>query len=911
MSRRTLLAVAALAAAALLLESTLTRLLAVAQFYHFAFLAVSLALLGFGASGTLLSLAPRLAREVPVERTLAGSGAAFALSAALAYATVNLLPFDSYSIAWERRQLLYFALYYLALALPFLAAGLGIAAALAASAGRSHRVYAANLLGSGAGVLLAPALLELAGVPGAVLASALIGLLPAVGAAWAGLTPRTAADESRYTTGVEPLGGLVREREQPAKASTPERAAKTVTQAGSLHYRVGVVVWAACVTLLVLGLAGLTWLTAANLADRAPLGMTISPYKGLAHALRYPGSTVLFARWSALSRADVVAGAGTHLLPGLSYTYAGLPPLQHGLSLDADSVQPISLISSENFDAAAYLPEALAFELRPAARTLVLESAGGLGLLQALAGGAESVTAVVGDPTVLRALTVANPNDPYAHPRVRTVQASARAFLAADRARYDVVFLPLTDAYRPVASGAYSLAESYHLTVEALDAALARLAPTGLLVATRWLQTPPSEDLRLVATLVEALARRGIGRPADALVAYRGIQTLTVIVRPDGWEAGELADVRAFAAARRYDLVWAPAIRPEEVNRFNRTPTPEHFEAVRTLLAAADRRAFYAAYPFAVAPATDDQPFFFHFFRWGQTPQVLATLGRAWQPFGGSGYLILLALLALTLLLSALLIVLPLVVLRGSRGFSRFRRASAKPPKGSTPVGSTVSRWNRGLSRFRCASAKQEILRFVTPSREVRDRAAQNDGLGNKGGRSFLYFALLGIAFLFVEIPLIQRGILLFGHPIYAFTIVVLTLLVFSSAGSLLARAAWLPRRGVFIALAALAVIVALAGPRAGDLLLSWSTWARMGAVVVGLAPLAVLMGLPFPIGLAWLEANAPGLTPWAWAVNGCASVIAAIMAALVSLSFGFTTVLLAGAGVYALAGWLLRHRDL
>jgi hypothetical protein len=165
---------------------------------------------------------------------------------------------------------------------------------------------------------------------------------------------------------------------------------------------------------------------------------------------------------------------------------------------------------------------------------------------------------------------------------------------------------------------------------------------------------------------------------------------------------------------------------------------------------------------------------------------------------------------------------------------------------------------------------------------------------------------LLGIAFLFVEIPLIQRGILLFGQPIYAFTIVVLTLLIFSSAGSLLARAASLPRRAVFGALATLALAVALAGPRVDILLLGWPAWVRVGAVVAGLAPLAVLMGLPFPLGLAWLEARTPGLMPWAWAVNGCASVVAAIVAALVSLSFGFTTVLLAGAAAYAAAGWLL-----
>ncbi len=167
--RRVYADVAALAAATLLLEGALLRLLAVAQFYHFAFLVVSLALLGFGASGTLLSLSPRL-RAMPLPRLLPLAGAAFVCSAGVSYAVVNWLPFDSYSIAWQRRQIVYFLLYYLALTGPFLCGGLGIGAALARSGERSHAVYAANLAGSALGALLALGMLRLAGVPGAVMA---------------------------------------------------------------------------------------------------------------------------------------------------------------------------------------------------------------------------------------------------------------------------------------------------------------------------------------------------------------------------------------------------------------------------------------------------------------------------------------------------------------------------------------------------------------------------------------------------------------------------------------------------------------------------------------------------------------------------------------------------------------------
>jgi hypothetical protein len=802
--RRGMLGVAALAAASLLLESTLTRLLAVAQFYHFAFLVVSLALLGFGASGTVLLLAPRL-RVVPLSRLLGWAGIGFGVSVAVAYAAVNLLPFDSYSLAWERRQVLFFLLYYLALAIPFLCAGVGIGAALAGTRGRSHQVYAANLLGSAAGVLAAPAALWLSGVPGAVLISALIGLAPAA--------------LERHSRRIRLPAGF----------------------------------------LMAVGLAGFCVLSALNLSEHAPLGMTISPYKGLSHALRYPGARSLYGRWDPTSRVDVVADAGTRNLPGLSYTYPGVPPDQHGLSLDAESMQPLSLVAPNAFEAASYMPEAVAFQLRTGARALILEPGGGLAILQALAGGAARVVAVEGNALVRRAVAATDPLDPYAQPGVRTVLANSRSYLRQDSETFDIIAVPLTDAYRPVAGGAYSLAESYGLTVEGFEDALARLAPGGLLVATRWLQIPPSEDLRLVATLAEALARLGVEKPGEALVAYRGIQTLTVLARPQGWLPEDLERVRDFARSRRYDLVWAPGIRPDETNRFNRTSTPVHYEAVRDLLLVfpTGKARFYASYPFAVAPPTDDHPFFFHFFRWGQTPRVLATLGRTWQPFGGSGYLVLLVLLALVLLLSALLIVLPMA----------FRR--------------------------------HEIAGAYTPRIRLRVIA---------------YFGLLGLAFLFIEIPIIQRWILLFGQPTYAFTAAVLTILLFSGMGSASVRSPRVHVGAVFPMLVVLGCAAALAGPYFNRAIMGWPDLWRTLVAVAGLAPLAFLMGMPFPLGLAWLEQASPRLVPWAWAVNGCASVVASVLAAILALSAGFTAVLLVGAGSYAAAGaviWRSRAGDL
>ncbi|HXF61411.1 MAG TPA: hypothetical protein VNK95_07330, partial [Caldilineaceae bacterium] len=613
---------------------------------------------------------------------------------------------------------------------------------------------------------------------------------------------------------------------------------------GRARRPVGVMLAAAAAGLLLLG-----WL---NLQGRGLLGMTISPYKGLAHAQRYPGATRIFGAWNAMARVDVMRAAGTRQLPGLSYSYPATPPEQHGLALDAGALQPITLVDPASFDAAAYLPEALAYRLRPQASVLVLEPGAGLGVLQALAGGAAQVTAVVENRLVRRAVAQTATTDPYAHPRVQTVFETGRVFAQRDRGRYDLVVLPLTDPYQPVTSGAYSLAETYNLTVEAFRAMLARLGPDGMLVVTRWWQLPPSESVRLAATLAEALAQRepvaqsAVAPPDQALVIYRGIQTFTALVQPDGWSAAELAEVRRWLEAQRFDLVWAPDIRPDEVNRFNRLPEPVDYTTTAEALTG-DRQALYRDYPFAVAPARDDHPFFHHYFRWRQTPEVLATLGRTWQPFGGSGYFLLLALLALVVVLSAGLILAPLALMR------------PRPPARAAPL------------------------------------------------RILLYFGCMGLAFLLVEIPLIQRWILLLGHPTYAFAAVVVALLVFSSAGSLLARAPWLRPRPALALLVVAALLTPILTDRLMGATLGWPLALRVVAAAGGLAPLATLMGLPFPLGLAWLEEAAPAWAPWAWAVNGCASVIAGVLAAILALSYGFTVVLALGAACYA-GAWLARY---
>ncbi|MEA3301629.1 MAG: hypothetical protein U9R22_15540, partial [Pseudomonadota bacterium] len=262
---------------------------------------------------------------------------------------------------------------------------------------------------------------------------------------------------------------------------------------------------------------------------------------------------------------------------------------------------------------------------------------------------------------------------------------------------------------------------------------------------------------------------------------------------------------------------------------------------------AADPDPIYGSHDFDIAAPTDDRPFFGHYFTWSQAAAVRATLGRTWQPFGGAGYFVLLALLGISALAALVLIVAPLL--------------------------------------------------FRPQTREGSPRRLRWWTLG--------YFGLLGVAFLFVEIPLIQQYILLIGQPATAFAVVVSALLAASGLGSAWSRRIpWRP--------GAVALTVAVV---AYPFLVRWLTplalpapWlVRLAVVALMVAPLGFLMGIMFPWGLAYLEERSPGLVPWAWGINGTVSVIAAAAAAVLALSFGFSTVVGLGAVAYGGAALLAR----
>ena len=284
-----------LSAATLIFEITLTRVFSVAQFYHFAFMVVSLALLGFGASGTFLTLLPGLGRR-DVRRALVRLSWGFALAAVGAYALTLHVPFDSFRIAHDWRQGGVLALHYVALAVPFFCSGAAVGLLLATRPPAANRVYATNLSGSAVGCLLAVALPSLVGGEGTILLAAALG----GGAA------------------------LVLQGGRPGGVSSGPRLGWLLGLAQAL---------------------GICLLVLAAFYPPPFLHIRLSPYKNLSYALLLPDAELVSRRWNGFSRVDVVRSSSIRSLPGRGFSCPHQPPPQVGLTVDGDDLSPIGHVA--------------------------------------------------------------------------------------------------------------------------------------------------------------------------------------------------------------------------------------------------------------------------------------------------------------------------------------------------------------------------------------------------------------------------------------------------------------------------------------------------------------------------------------------------------------------------------------
>jgi hypothetical protein len=497
---------------------------------------------------------------------------------------------------------------------------------------------------------------------------------------------------------------------------------------------------------------------------------------------------------------------------------------------------------------------ALPYQLLERPRVLVLGAGAGGDVLQALVHGARQVDAVELNPQLVALVQedlASFSGRPYSAPGVRLHVAEARGFVAASQERYDLLQVALLDAFGSSAAGLGSLAESHLYTVEAIGAYLDRLAPGGLLAFTRWVALPPRDSLRLYATAIAALERRGVADPGRSLLMIRGWSTVTLLVKNGHFSPHEIAIAREYCRQRAFDTVYFPGIAAIDANVSNVLAHDEFFAATQALLGPA-RDEYLANYKFDLTPTTDDRPYFFHFFKWRTLPEFWRLRARGALPPLDWGYPVLVLALLQASIVSVLLILLPLALASTRLAFA------AAPP----------------------------ILRR----------------------RVVVYFLALGLGFMAIEIPFLQRFTLFLAHPATAAAVVLAAFLVCAGLGARHAARIATGMRWPFAAITVLALLYAAALPDLLTLMMGLAQGWKILITMLLIAPLAFCMGMPFPLGLAAVAARNASLVPWAWGINGFASVVATLLATLLSIHFGHTLVVLTAVALYALASKQFPH---
>jgi spermidine synthase len=789
--------VALISAAALAYEVLLMRLFSIIQWHHFAYMIISLALLGYGASGTFLALAgTSLLRRF--ERTYWLCLVLFGLSAVACGLLAQRIPFNAEEVLWDWQQPVRLLALYLLLSLPFFFAASGIALALSRYGNVVSRIYAADLLGAGAGSLGIVLLLF-------------------------GVFPDTAL---KYIGALGLFAAFIATRELRMR-----------------EHRWPVLALMGALLLLTL--------------PEAWLALQISPYKGLPQMLRVSKARIIEERSSPLGLLTVVDSPLIPLrhAPGLSL-YANTPiPEQLGLFTDADNMTAINHNPGQQpLVYLDWLTSSLPYYLAKPRHVLVLGAGGGAEVQQALNHDVAQVDAVELNPQVIE--IVRNDFARYAgrlyqRPEVSVHIADARGFIRNSHEHYDLIQISLLDAFGASSAGLYALNENYLYTIEALRDYLQRLAPEGYLAISRWIKLPPRDALKLYATALRVLRDNGIAAAEQRLALIRSWQTSTLLVKNSAFTAQEIKSLRTFCKARAFDVAWYPGMSEVEANHFNILEQPFLFRAA-TALNGSGAGGFMARYKFNITPATDDRPYFFHFFKWEVLPEILALRGQGGLPLLEGGYLVMVATLLQAGLISGILILLPLA-----------------------------------LQRWRAANRGPRIRR----------------------ARVVLYFSAIGLAFLFIEIAFIQKFILFLDHPLYAVATVLTAFLVFAGVGSAMTSRFHTDSvpHSRFVARAVAGIIALglsysfLLDPLF-DSLMYLPVALRVSVSLLLIAPLAFCMGMPFPLGLAYVGARIPAFIPWAWGINGCASVVSAVMASLLAIQFGFTFVLISALLLYLAA---------
>ena len=733
--------------ATLTLEVLQMRLFSVMLWHHLAYMVITVALLGFGAAGSIAAVRKGLVPKEGIDKRLALYSMLFAGTLFIAFLIMVRVPLDTFQLlapppdmpgvpslgSSKPLQLMYVFLYYAALLPPYFFAGLIIAAVFSRFPKKATVIYFFNLIGSAIGCFAVVALITALTGDGMIILSLVLALLGAV-----------------------------------AFALSEGEAGKKL-------------MWGS--------LAAIVFFLALIPVRESVFPVSVAPTKAQGtFEVMDPSMTVESRQWDPVARIDVLnmpkSGELYHMYENLPHKIITIDGDAYTYMYHFPSMWPDYPPLGQTIYSAAYWANPTP------KKVLAVGLGGGIDIATALHHRPERIVGVEINQGMIDATGKKFADFTrhiYDQPSVDIVHEEGRSYIKRSDEKFNIIQMSGVDTWSALATGAYVLSENYLYTVEAMTEYIDHLEDDGVLNIIRWLFNPPRETLRLTAVAAQALKERGIQDPSKhiALMVYPFFGALLVKKTPfTPEEIARLKDAQKYEAHGHHitPLVLASAE--------GQTPFHKLLQAYQQGDAAME--TFYANYQFDVTPVYDDKPFFFRYYRWGDFFKSIQGVGGSIESQFPVGLWILLLSLLQAIVLAALLIIVPLFKVNKDK---ENQTSAQKIPTGAVltyfaALGTAFMLIEVGLMQklvlflghpsFSIATTLAALLTFSGIGSYLSGRAQSSAAVIAQ--RALILLLIVGFIDLFFVVPVIVDAALGFPMSIR----VLLTVLVLAPLGLLM-----------------------------------------------------------------------------------------------------------------------------
>lgn len=589
-------AIGLISAAIIAFQLILMQILSYVQWYHFAYMIISIALLGFGAAGTFLTIfQQKLEKNYYTLFPFLLIVTAILIPVVVGIANSEAVRFDSLLIFQDSRHIGKLILTYFIFFLPFLTGALAIGMSFSKFADQIGKIYFSNLIGSGIGGIIAIFFMQ--------------WIIP---------------EQQSFAVAILAfVGGIV---------SLPKNKKKLIR----------IIVPLSTLILIILFFY--------------PPRLTPSEYKDISKTMLLPDAKVEYRKSTPHGFVEIVSSPVLRYAPGVSLAYRDSFPVRkvvfnNGNWMGCLLPQPLEANETNILD---YTPQALPYHIDNIKNALIINAGTGENVLLALSHQVARITANETNPEIFNILRQSFEG----FYQVQPYQTMPRTLLTPDTNKYDLIELPIIGSFFGN-SGLNAVEPRYELTIEALREMWSKLSEKGMISLSCWMDYPVRNAYRLLATISLLLDENDIAHPPHHVVAIRSWCAITFLVKKSPFKRDEINKVRLFCENRMFDPLVLPEKQEIERDKYNILQDTTFFTHIDQLLSH-EKETLIRQYPYRIHPTTDDRPFFFQFVRFKQIPQLISSIREKNFPFLDIGYVLIILTFVQIVFIAAIFILLPL-----------------------------------------------------------------------------------------------------------------------------------------------------------------------------------------------------------------------------------------------------------